>query len=269
MTILLAMILACQSTPGETVRLLSEAIEKKDLPAIKSLAVDREEVDGLTQDALDEWLADADKEAHGHLSAALAAYPLFGAVSKEIDKLDVEYIFSVEDGIVRVEIDLERIEGAWKVDEMEARWRDFTVEGENVVAEISPGKVLKAIHAAAGEGDYEKILDRLPEKQRSMIGPEAIEDLVSREEKRMAGKWLSTIEKFPDVREGKRPLVRLEINIVLEVDGSGVSISADLVKEKGRWYMGGVTTRLQKELDAPPPEPEPGPEQPPEGKDPR
>ena len=88
MTIVLAMILACQSTPGETVRLLSEAIEKKDLPAIKSLAVDREEVDGLTQDALDEWLADADKEAHGHLSAALAAYPLFGAVSKEIDKLE-------------------------------------------------------------------------------------------------------------------------------------------------------------------------------------
>jgi hypothetical protein len=269
MTILLAMILACQSTPGETIRLLSEAIEKKDLAAIKSLAADRQEVDGLTQGALDEWLADADKEAHGHLSAALAAFPIFGVVSKEIDKLDVEYIFSVKDGIVRVEIELERIEGVWKVEEMEARWRDFTVEGENVVAEISPGAVMKIIRLAAAEKDFEKILDRLPEKQRSMMGPEAIEGIVLGEEKRMDGKWLATLAKFPDVREGKRPLVRLEIEMTLEVDGSGVSINANMVKEKGRWVMGGIDTRLQKELDAPPPEPEPGPEKPPEEKDPR
>ncbi len=270
MNLFLAVIITFQANPDDALKKMVEAVESRDVTLLKKIMADETGASRLTSDIFDQWIATAKEDSKGHYREALKAKPILGEVHPSVKSIKLEYIRPVSDGIIRTEIELEKMDGVWKIDELEFKWRDYKLEGDLSLAEIPPGKVFQAIVSAAGKGSYEKIMDRLPEKLREVATSEMIEDMIKKEEDKLEGKWLSTLEMFPRIREGELPLAGLEVEITLPVNGEDVRVSVELVKEKGAWFMSDLDTRLKTQPDdsRPDVEPRPGPESQPD-KDPR
>ena len=249
MNFIIAACLLMQSSPDEAITKLKKAIKKKDLATIIHLSPDPNMEKVMTLDLFHRWIKDLQRDTNGNLQTVLDAIPTMGTISAGIGNIEMRFLLPFKEGSVSAEVQFQNIQNEWKIDELEFDWKELRTGGEQGVSEESPGEIVKAIHQAASKEDYENILPLLATPLRMSVNTATIRGLIQKEEARLKGKWLETIYRFPNVKESKKSISTLSMKIRLSVNGEGVTLSASMVKEKGKWKLAAIETLLDGDQD--------------------
>lgn len=247
MNILFTIVLLLQGSPDEAMEKLREALSEKNVKAIQELAPDPNDLAGLTPELMNRYIADLNRDTRGNLNKVLEAVPTLGTIADPISNIEMEFVLPRKDGAVHTEVQFEKVQGEWKIDELEFDWMDYKVGATDPIAKESPGEVVKAIHSAAVKEDYENILSRLAPQLRMTVNSAAIRGMIMREERRLKGKWLESIAKFPQVRESKGSLSKISMELELQVNEEQVTLSAMMIKNKGKWVLAEIETTLESD----------------------
>jgi len=255
MNIIIAFCLFLQSSPDEAISKMKMAIDKRDLGALIDLSPDPNMGKVMTQDLINRWIKDLQQDTHGNLTTVLEAIPTLGPISPGIENIEMRFRVPLKEGTVSAEVQFQIVQEEWKIDELEFDWKELRTGVNQEIAKRSPGDVVKAIHQAASKEDFENILPLLATPLRMSVNTATIRGLIQKEEARLNGKWLETINRFPNVTESQKSLSTLSMEVRLTVNGKGVTLSASMMKEKGEWKLSAIETLLdgdQEDLEEEP-----------------
>ncbi|MHC4608363.1 MAG: hypothetical protein ACYTAF_15745, partial [Planctomycetota bacterium] len=166
MALLFALMLALQDTPADALAKFAEAVENKDVEALKALAADPERGGNpLTQEMVDGLYEKMVEETGDHLKEALHSYPAVGATHGSVTTVELRWTLALEEGLLRTRARFERVNGTWKFSRFHASLDKKKSSGEKgEKAEMPPGDVLKSVIAGVESGDFEKVAGALPEE---------------------------------------------------------------------------------------------------------
>ncbi len=249
MTYIIAVCFLMQSSPDEAITKLKMAIKKKDLSTLIYLSPDPNMEKVMTPDLFNRWIKDLQRDTNGNLNTVLGSIPTLGPISAGIQNIEIRFLLPLEEGAVSAEVQFQIVQDEWKIDELEFDWKELRAGGNQGIAKASPGDIVKAIHQAASNEDFENILPLLATPLRMSVNTATIRGLIQKEEARLKGKWLDTINRFPNVKESQQSISTLSMKVRLSVNEEGVTLSASMVKENGDWKLAAIETLLDGDQD--------------------
>jgi hypothetical protein len=241
MTLLLALWCAAQDTPSQVIEKLVAAVEKKDLKTLSDL---------LGESVTENEFKEAEQESGGRLVEALQKRPKLGAVDAKAVEFGVSWAYAVEGGQMRVEIELVKKEGVWKVGDFDVELRkDRKSKGAPGKAKAAPGDVLASFVASVEKKDYAKALEHAPKKVREKYDAAKLEKELGNAEQKLQGQFLEGLKSLPALPDVAEEITDLQVGIAYESKNGRIEAGVDFLKEDGAWVIGDFDVDLRDKED--------------------
>lgn len=238
MTLTLALILALQDSPAQVMDKVIAAVEKKDVKALSELVGD---------EVTEEDLKEADEACGGRYLEALKKGPKPGDVPEKAKEYRMRWAYAVDKGSILVDYTMKKVEGKWKLEDLDVDLRDQKLDGVGGKAKAPVADVLAGFVGAFDKKDWAKALEFAPRKVREKYDAAKLEKEFEKVEKELKGHFGEGLKSIPAVQDGADELAELSVGVAYDTPDGLVEAGVEFVKEDGAWVIGDFDIDLRKE----------------------